>query len=49
MAETLRDTMVSRGLEQMQNNAEDLISFALWNSPTFSFLDCLDQVFSGKN
>ena len=35
--------MVSRGLEQMQNNAEDFTSLALCNVPTFSFLDCLDH------
>lgn len=43
MAETLG--MVFRGLEQMQNNAEDLISLALWNGPTFSFLVCLGHSF----
>lgn len=41
--------VVSRGLEQMQNNAEDFISMAPCNAPTFSLLDCLGhRLFEGE-
>lgn len=45
--------LISRGLEQMQNNAEDFISMAPCNVPivramTVSFLDCLGhRLFEG--
>ena len=33
----------------MKNNAEDFISLALWNGPTFCFLHCFDhRLFQGQ-